>query len=496
MKKYDVVIIGSGLGGLECAYILSKKGYNVCVLEQDAQIGGCLQTFKRGKTIFDTGFHYVGGLDEGQPLHTLFKYFDLLDLPWHRMDENAFAEVVINDKSYSFASGYERFIETLAKDFPHQRKQLENYIAVFKQVSSSLKKAFQPKAEDENFALSFFERSAYSFIENTIDDPLLRKVLSGASLTMELCPDKLPLYVFAQINNSFIQSAWRLDGGGSLIAEKLADNIRNMGGTILTKAKVTRMIEENGNITTVKYNDEEQIQGKYIISNLHPALTLSLLPESECIRKIYRKRITNLPNTFGMFTTHLQLKDEAVPYLNRNVFVYKGEKSTWDYCRYERGAKTTAGLISYQVPKSSSKFTNNIDILTPMHYDELAQWDDTSIEKRGDDYKAFKQAKAEECIELAAERIPELKGNINKIFTSTPLTYRDYTGTWNGSAYGIQKDYANAMLTLLTPQTPVRNLLLTGQNLNLHGILGVSMTSFLSCAKIVGMEEVVKDLEF
>ena len=76
--KHDVVIIGGGLGGLLCAYILAKSGRYVCVLEQNQAIGGCLQSFKRNNLTFDTGFHYIGGLEEGQSLHNLFRYFNLL----------------------------------------------------------------------------------------------------------------------------------------------------------------------------------------------------------------------------------------------------------------------------------------------------------------------------------------------------------------------------------------------------------------------------------
>ena len=79
--KYDVIIIGSGLGGLECANILSRQGLSVLVLERQMQPGGCMQSYKRKGTAFDTGLHYVGGLDEGQSLHSTFKYLGLLDLP-------------------------------------------------------------------------------------------------------------------------------------------------------------------------------------------------------------------------------------------------------------------------------------------------------------------------------------------------------------------------------------------------------------------------------
>lgn len=489
MKKYDVVIIGSGLGGLECGYILSKKGYNVCILEQNPQLGGCLQTFKRGGVTYDTGFHYVGGLDEGQFLHRLFDYFGLLNLPWHKMDEEAFAEIVVEGKSYFFASGFDRFTETLAKDFPHQRAQLKNYAGFLRQVGENIEKSF---SANENSAIPLLEQSAYGFLERSIDDPLLRNVLSGGSLTMELCREKLPLYIFAQINSSFIQSAWRLRGGGSQIADCLAESIRRMGGTILTKAKATKLIEKDGVISAVQFNDDEQIEGRYIISNLHPALTLPLISESKLAKKVFWKRIPKLENTYGMFTTHLQLKPDAVPYFNRNISIHK-ERDLWD-CAYRPEKKVSSALITSQIPENGSAFTRNVDILTPMHWEEVAEWAATTVGKRGEAYAAMKQRKAEACIDLAAERIPNLRSHIEKIHTSTPLTYRDYTGTIDGSAYGIRKDYHSMLLTVLTPQTPFSNLFLTGQNLNLHGILGVSMTSFFTCAKITGMEDLVKDL--
>ena len=61
-KKYDVIIIGSGLGGLQCAYILAKHGYKVAIFEKESQHGGCLQIFRRKGYTFDTGMHYIGAL--------------------------------------------------------------------------------------------------------------------------------------------------------------------------------------------------------------------------------------------------------------------------------------------------------------------------------------------------------------------------------------------------------------------------------------------------
>jgi len=91
--------------------------------------------------------------------------------------------------------------------------------------------------------------------------------------------------------------------------------------------------------------------------------------------------------------------------------------------------------------------------------------------------------------------LPWLRDAIEHIYTSTPLTYNRYTATAEGCAYGIRKDYNNPMMTVLTPRTPIPGLLQTGQNLNLHGIMGVSMTSLLTCAEIVGTDSIQDELK-
>ena len=72
-----VVIIGSGLGGLTCGFILQKNGYDVTVLEQGVQIGGCLQCFVRKGVKFETGMHFIGSALPGQTMHRMMRYFGL-----------------------------------------------------------------------------------------------------------------------------------------------------------------------------------------------------------------------------------------------------------------------------------------------------------------------------------------------------------------------------------------------------------------------------------
>ena len=125
MPKYDVVIIGSGLGGLLCGNMLSKEGKSVCILEKQHQFGGNLQAFKRDRKIFDTGVHYVGGLSKGQNLHQYFKYTGIVDnLKLQRLNPNAFDKIIFECKNYSFAQGFDKYTEPLANDIPSEKNAL------------------------------------------------------------------------------------------------------------------------------------------------------------------------------------------------------------------------------------------------------------------------------------------------------------------------------------------------------------------------------------
>jgi len=472
----QVVVIGAGLGGLQCAYILAKNGIRVTVLEKEHVVGGCLQSFRRGETLFDTGFHYVGGLREGESLYPLFKYFNLLDLPWLQLDEDCFDEVVLGDKRYALASGHERFIETLTEAFPHEKDGIRRYTEFLRNVGEHIFDAFAPREAEDFYSTSLFARSAYEFLCETIHDPVLRNVLSGSSLKLELNKDSLPLYVFAQINNSFIQSAWRLRGGGQQIANHLVSDIARMGGLVRTRAGVTHIEDQDGKATGVWVGDEF-IEADYVICDVHPKEVMRLLADSTSIRKIYRRRIDSLEETFGMFTANICLKTDAMPYLNRNIFVHREGTDLWNVDT----SKVNSVMVSFYPDQAA------LDLLTPMRWSQVA-------DLRGEDYEAFKAQKAEECIRLVEKRLPALRGAIEHVYTSSPLTYNRFTHTAEGSAYGIRKDWRSPLTTVLAPKTPIENVLLTGQNLNLHGVLGVSMTSVITAAQIVGMETIVKSL--
>lgn len=484
MQKYDVVVIGAGLGGLQCAYILAKQGMKVCVLEQNRLIGGCIQTFTRKNTKFDTGFHYIGGLDEGQPLNRIFKYFGLMDLPWQKLDTNGFDEIIYQDKSYMLVNGYDNFCNKMTEYFPDSAAQLKSYTEFLRQVGEGIFESFDRDPEQNLAGETLLGKNAYNYLTSTISDPVLQNVLSGTSAKLELDKARLPLYTFAQINSSYIQSAYRIKGGGMLIAKSLAESIKKFGGEVIVNARVTNLVEEDGRISKVEIEGRDPVETRYVISNAHPAATLRLAQNSSFIKKIYKKRITSLENTFGMFTVNIKLKPGHLRYLNRNIYIHQGN-DVWEEGNIPADQQPQCVLVSF-APPLSGDYADNIDLLTPMLWSDVEKFADSTPMNRCSEYNELKAHKAIQLINIVNQYIPELKNSVESIYTSTPLTYRDYTATENGSAFGIIKDHDKLMYTLLTPKTPIPNLWLTGQNLNLHGILGVSMTSFFSCAEILG----------
>lgn len=491
MSKYDIIIIGSGLGGLQCGYILSKHGYKVLILERQIQPGGCMQSYKRHGEMLDTGMHYVGGLGVGNCLHSSFKYLGLMELPWQHLDPSGFDRVTIGGRDFKYAEGHDAFVETLSREFPSEREGLKKYSHVMQEVGSHLFDAIKPRDEVDFFTTSLFASSTYDYLHETFKDDLLINVLCGSSLKMELAKDTLPLYNFAQANNSFVQGSYRLMGDGNLIVDHLIADIERMGGEVICNAGVEELIEKEGQLVAARCSNGETYEADIFISNAHPAVTCDLVKESTKLKKVYRNRIHRLENTYGMYTVSLVIKPGQLKYFNWNQYIYN-KPNVWDY--YKEEGPVSGILISCRVPEGYPTNTDArvLDILTPLPWERIHQWENTTIGHRGEEYKELKARLADECIAMAEQFIPGLHTMVEASYSSTPLTYRDYTLTPNGSAYGVRKDYHNPMMTLLSAKTPIPNLYLTGQSLTLHGLLGVTMTTLFTVAEIIGKEEAWK----
>jgi all-trans-retinol 13,14-reductase len=492
--KYDIVIIGSGLGGLQCAYILSQEGFNVCILEKNRQIGGSLQTFRRNNAVFDTGMHYIGSMDEGQILNRFFRYFKLADkLNLKRMDENGYEIIRLCDKEYKYAMGYDHFTETLLHSFPGEKEALLKYTCKMKEISNSIDLYnMREFSNQQSGYLDYFNIGIDGFLSSITTNKTLKNVLLGISPLYSGVKNMTPMYIPLIIHSSYIGSAYRFIDGGSQISELLEGYITQKGGTILRNAEVTGFNFEAGSLKTVDINHSEKIEGKYFISNIHPKTMLKIASHAP-FRPAFKKRISGIEDTYGIFTLYLAMKKDAFEYLNNNYYVFK-TGNVWAGTTYT-DKSWPMGYMMHITPNSrNEKYTDAIIVNTYMKWKDVALWEDTTVERRGDSYREFKYQKAEKLLELVERDFPGIRSRTEAYYTSTPLTYRDYIGTHKGSIYGLLKDFKDPLRTMLLPRTNVKNLFLTGQNINIHGVIGVTICSIMTCSELIGSGYLLKKM--
>ena len=501
-EKYDVVIIGSGLGGLVSAIILAKEGKSVCVLEKNNQYGGNLQTFVRNKTIFDTGVHYIGGLSKGQNLYQYFNYLGILeDIELKKLDEDGFDLITFDDDAveYRHGQGYENFIKHLVEQFPDEEVAINTYCDKLRETCNEfpLYKVKLGKPYYDNTEV--FDLFAKDYIDSITTNKKLRAVLGGSNLLYAGEADRTPFYVHALSVNSYIESAYRVVNGGSQITKALLRRLREAGGHTFKRHEVVDFGVEDGKIVSVTTEQGKKIKGDIFISNIEPKLTVKMVGE-EHFRKSYVSRIESIESTIAAFTLYLVLKPGTFKYLNKNYYHHKNPATVWDVHNYTQEDWPKAYMVSMGVKKSSDEFGDNLAAMTYMNFDEMKPWEDTfntaaNQNDRGQTYEEFKAQKEEQFIVELEKKFPNIRNCIQAVYSSTPLSYRDYIGCNRGSMYGYVKDANNSLKSFVSARTKIKNLFFTGQSLNMHGILGVTISGVVTCSLILGSEYLVNKIQ-
>jgi len=492
-----VVITGSGLGGLACGYILSRNGFRVTVLEKNAQVGGCLQTFVRRGVKFETGMHYIGSMEEGQLLHRFFKYLGLLpDVRLRPLDRSAYDLISIGGERFPFANGAEEFSEQLAGYFPKERANLDRYWQTIHEATES-SPLHSLRTTDEPIILNpaHMKQSYSSFVDSVTGDPLLRLVLAGNLPLYAGERGKTPMYIAAFINDFYNRSTWRIVGGSETIAQSLVRSIRAMGGEVVSGAEVVKINCDDRQAVGVSLKNGEVIVGDCFISDVHPARMVEMLGETNLIRKSYLSRINGLNNTISNFTVYIHFKKDSLPYLNSNLYHYDTPGDVWRGKDYARERWPTSFLYMHLCSSENQRFAETAVLISYMNFDDVEQWAGTKVGRRGADYEAFKEEKANRLLDLLESQMPGTRQNIEHFYTSSPLTYLDYTGTERGALYGVSRDCNESIQALVSPRTRIPNLFQTGQNVNSHGILGVIIGSILTSGELLGVNNIVGQIK-
>lgn len=493
----SAVIIGGGLGGLFTGAILSKEGIDVTVIEKNAILGGGLQSFVRFGEVFDTGMHVIGGMQPGGNIRRICEYlgvFDkvhIKDVDPETTDTLYFAE---DKKSYHISQGKTEFVNALSKDFPAEKENLTAYVDALYNIVDELDMFYLKPSADFIFVHSEeFMMAANDFISKYIRDPKLCNILAYMNPLYGGKKNMTPAYIHALISVLYINGPSRFAGGSYLFANTLRDCIIENNGKVICGDGVKAITTEDRMVTGVRTEKGFEFTADWYISAIHPCTLFKLMEDPSVFPKAYRNRLNEIPNSYSAFTLNIKLKPGTFRYINHSAYYMSSYDNIWSFDDPQK--EWPLGFL-YMTPPDieQGEFSRKMVITAPMTWNEVKKWEDTKVGHRGKEYEEWKAECAEKLISRLEELYPDFRDCIEAINTASPLTIRDFYAVKEGSMCGYSKDCNNITLSQVPVVTKVRNLLLTGQNCNVHGFCGVPLTAINTCEVILGRNYVINKI--
>jgi len=495
--KENVLIIGAGIGGLVCGAILSKEGYAVRVLEKHTVAGGGLHTFKRKGVEFETGMHLISGFQPNGVLNKLFSYIGVADkLHIKPADEEGFDHfhVEADGVTYKMARGRQNFVKTLSNYFPEEKDNIERYINRIYEICNNVAiYNLRLPSADIYSNMEVMETSVSELIASYTNNPKLQAVLAWNNAMYGGCKNRTPAYVGALITQFYIEGASRFIGGSQHLADALVQVIEQNGGEVLTNTCAQFIdIKEHHIQKVIAGNGKEYTADRYI-SAIHPSSMFKLTDVTN-FKKAYYHRVDNIPNSNSAFITFITFKPNSFPYLNYSGFHTYNYDDVWKLAEYTPDNWPRGCMYMTPPVTQNDIFAQKMIVNTIMKFDSVKEWENTTVGKRGDAYKAFKTQCEKKVLDMMEAIFPDFRSKIETVFSASPLTIRDYYNVKEGAIYGTVSDYKNMAVSHIPVRTKIDNLLLTGQNINLHGILGVPLTAILTCGELVGLEQLLDNI--
>uniref|UniRef100_A0A3Q1F9Z1 All-trans-retinol 13,14-reductase n=1 Tax=Acanthochromis polyacanthus TaxID=80966 RepID=A0A3Q1F9Z1_9TELE len=430
----DAIIIGSGIGGLGLGVLLAKVGKKVLVLEQHGRAGGCCHTFTEKGFEFDVGIHYIGDLLDHKPFRCMLDQMTDGQLQWEPLD-NPFDHVVLgppeNRRRYPIYSGRTRFPEELKKCFPGEEKAIDEYVRLVKVGTCCTTGRF------------------HSDISAT--DP-------------------------------------------------------KAGGAVLVRAPVNRILfndsKEAVGVSVMKGQEEVHIHAPMVISDAGIFNTYQkLLPKELQAMPAIQKQLGMMKNGEGGLSIFLGLNGtkEDLGLKADNYWIFSEnnfDELVEEYLKGDREDSAKKVPLLFVASPSAKDPTweerspgkSTLSLVSFANYQWFEEWKDDKVTNRGQDYKALKQAFIDSILEVVMDVFPKItRDKIEYVDAGTPITNTHYIGAPKGEIFGADHGVARFcpdVNATVRPQTPLKNLYLTGQDVFVCGFAG-ALAGALTCGSVI-----------
>jgi all-trans-retinol 13,14-reductase len=522
-RRYDAVIIGSGLGGLTAARLLAEAGRSVLVLERHYTLGGFTHVFKRKGWEWDVGVHYVGQLDH--PRRTLRRLFDRVTdgkLEWASMGD-VVDRIVFPDAEYPFYAGVAALKDGLKSQFPTAAdgRAIDGYVErVFEAVGASrfyyLEKAVDgiaggiggrvlPQSAADALGglaraavgpwmrrryLALARRTTYEVLRELTAKPRLIAVLSGQYGDYGLPPKRSSFVMHAAVAQHYFGGGYYPVGGSASIAAPIVAGIEARGGLCMVRAAVEQILVRGGQAVGVRLAGGQEVEAGLVVSNAGVHATHRLLAaDAERLAAV-----AALPASVAHASLYLGFEGDpqALQLPRANDWIYPGDDHDAQVERFERDATAPlpVAYVSYPAAKDPDfprRFPgkSTVEVITLAPWERFSAWADSTWQRRPADYEAAKAELSERLLAALWARRPQLRAALRHCELSTPLSTQHFTGVGRGEIYGLTHAPERFAAKGLRPATELPGLYLTGQDVITCGVAGALFSGFLTASVIL-----------